>query len=342
MQRIKFICFALTLLLGACSISSKKNVERLTLRPSSVIQDSMFTQMPGVLLLCPPYLVWEDPFNSEHFLHVVDITAKKEIGVMGEIGRGPKEFITPVSFQSIGHKVFTLDLNQHKQAYYSVDSLVAGKEPFIPCPLDAIKDCFITVQIAENDFISISPRGEHLFQWIHPDSSVTYFGKCPIKEILSPDENDQARTGDLEYNPCNNKLVYSAKRIPYFALYEKQGDTFQLVREKTSSKRSYEIKNDRFHFFNDQQTPSEIVLTKDYIIALQQDEDTELPRQERTSGIRDFSKVPNTILVYDYEFNLQKIINMSMPILRITGNCDSNTLYAVGIDLDFCILTYEI
>ncbi len=33
---------------------------------------------------------------------------------------------------------------------------------------------------------------------------------------------------------------------------------------------------------------------------------------------------------------------MSMPIPRITGNCDSNTLYAVGIDLDFCILTYEI
>lgn len=33
---------------------------------------------------------------------------------------------------------------------------------------------------------------------------------------------------------------------------------------------------------------------------------------------------------------------MSMPILSVTGNCDSNTLYVVGIDLDFCILTYEI
>ena len=84
------------------------------------------------------------------------------------------------------------------------------------------------------------------------------------------------------------------------------------------------------------------MLTKDYIIALQQDEDTELPRPEHTNGIRDFSKVPNTILVYDYEFNLQKIINMSMSILRIAGNCNSNTLYAVDIDLDFCIFTYEI
>ena len=44
---------------------------------------------------------------------------KKEIGTMGLIGRGPKEFITPLSISSIGNKIFTYDLNQNKQAYYS-------------------------------------------------------------------------------------------------------------------------------------------------------------------------------------------------------------------------------
>lgn len=33
---------------------------------------------------------------------------------------------------------------------------------------------------------------------------------------------------------------------------------------------------------------------------------------------------------------------MSMPIPRITGNRNSNTPHVVGIDLDFCILTYEL
>jgi hypothetical protein len=33
---------------------------------------------------------------------------------------------------------------------------------------------------------------------------------------------------------------------------------------------------------------------------------------------------------------------MGMPILRIETKGNSNTIYAVGIDLDFCIVTYEI
>ena len=44
---------------------------------------------------------------------------------------------------------------------------------------------------------------------------------------------------------------------------------------------------------------------------------------KQTGGIRDLSKVPNTIFVYDYNFNLKKIINMSMPILRIAAKGDS-------------------
>ena len=58
---------------------------------------------------------------------------------------------------------------------------------------------------------------------------------------------------------------------------------------------------------------------------------------KQTGGIRDLSKVPNTIFVYDYNFNLKKIINMSMPILRIAAKGDSNTLYAIGIDLETTI-----
>ena len=48
------------------------------------------------------------------------------------------------------------------------------------------------------------------------------------------------------------------------------------------------------------------------------------------------------VIVYDYDFNLKKIIDMGMPILRIETKGNSNTIYAVGIDLYFCIVTYEI
>ena len=130
-MKTKILLYSLCLLTLITCKSGSTEIERLTLSPSSTIQDSLFTQLPGSLILCNNYLVWEDPFNPNYFLHVVDINAKKEIGTMGLIGRGPKEFITPLSISSIGNKIFTYDLNQNKQAYYSIDSMLANKDPFI-------------------------------------------------------------------------------------------------------------------------------------------------------------------------------------------------------------------
>lgn len=322
----------------ACK-SGSTEIERLTLSPSSTIQDSLFTQLPGSLILCNNYLVWEDPFNPNYFLHVVDINAKKEIGTMGLTGRGPKEFITPLSISSIGNKIFTYDLNQNKQAYYSIDSMLANKDPFILLPPLPIEDCLDIVQIAEGEFISTHPQNEQLFQWIHQDSTVSFFGKSPIKEKLKDYYN--SRQGTLFYNPYNQKLIYSARLFPYIALYEKEGNNFQLKWEKISSKNFYEIKNGNIHFIEEAQVPHEIILTKDYIITLEKEENTPTPTK-RTAGIRDLSQVPNTIFVYDYDFNLKKIIDMGMPILCIETKGNSNTIYAVGIDLDFCIVTYEV
>lgn len=338
-MKTKILLYSLCLLTFIACKSSSTEIERLTLSPSSTIQDSLFTQLPGSLILCNNYLVWEDPFNPNYFLHVVDINAKKEIGTMGLIGRGPKEFITPLSISSIGNKIFTYDLNQNKQAYYSIDSMLANKDPFILLPPLPIEDCLDIVQIAEGEFISTHPQNEQLFQWIHQDSTVSFFGKSPIKEKLKDYYN--SRQGTLFYNPYNQKLIYSASLFPYIALYEKEGNNFQLKWEKVSSKNFYEIKNGNIHFIEEAQVPHEIILTKDYIITLEKEENTPTPTK-RTAGIRDLSQVPNTIFVYDYDFNLKKIIDMGMPILRIETKGNSNTIYAVGIDLDFCIVTYEI
>ena len=338
-MKTKILLYSLCLLTFIACKSSSTEIERLTLSPSSTIQDSLFTQLPGSLILCNNYLVWEDPFNPNYFLHVVDINAKKEIGTMGLIGRGPKEFITPLSISSIGNKIFTYDLNQNKQAYYSIDSMLANKDPFILLPPLPIEDCLDIVQIAEGEFISTHPQNEQLFQWIHQDSTVSFFGKSPIKEKLKDYYN--SRQGTLFYNPYNQKLIYSASLFPYIALYEKEGNNFQLKWEKVSSKNFYEIKNGDIHFIEEAQVPHEIILTKDYIITLEKEENTPTPTK-RTAGIRDLSQVPNTIFVYDYDFNLKKIIDMGMPILCIETKGNSNTIYAVGIDLDFCIVTYEI
>lgn len=340
MKSKKYILHLFCILAFYACKNSSPEVERLTLHPSSIIQDSLFTQIPGSLFLCNRYLVWEDPFHAKHFLRVVDINAKKEIGTVGTIGRGPKEFITPQSNMAIGNNIFTFDLNQDKQAYYSIDSLILGKDPFIPCSYHDINNCLNVIQINKHEFISLHPHDKYPFHWIHADSSISFFGENPIKEKLN--DYFTCRQGYLKYNPDKKVLIYCANHFPYIALYEKKDSTFQLKWEKTSPKKYYEIEKGKVHFLNNYETPNGMAITKDYIIVLQQDENEKLPPKKRTGGIRDFSKIPNTIFVYDYEANLKKIIKMDMPILRIEGDYNSNTLYAVGIDLDFCILAYEI
>ena len=238
MKYYTFLWLYCILTFSACKNNSSK-VEHLSLTPSSIIQDSLFTQMPGALILCGDhYLVWEDPFNPEKFLHIIDINTRREIKAIGEIGRGPKEFITPVPIKSIGNKIFTYDLNQTKQAYYSIDSLLVMKDPFILLPPLPIEDCLDIVQIAEGEFISTHPQNEQLFQWIHQDSTVSFFGKSPIKEKLKDYYN--SRQGTLSYNPYNQKLIYSARLFPYIALYEKEGNNFQYLL-KTFMKSKTEI-----------------------------------------------------------------------------------------------------
>lgn len=65
-----FLWLYCILTFSACKNNSSK-VEHLSLTPSSIIQDTLFTQIPGALILCGDhYLVWEDPFNPEKFLHI--------------------------------------------------------------------------------------------------------------------------------------------------------------------------------------------------------------------------------------------------------------------------------
>ena len=97
--------------------------------------------------------------STQNFSACCRYNCQKGIGVMGTFRRGPKEFISPVLFQSIGHRVFVLDHNQHKQAYCSIDSLAAVKEPFISLSLDSIK-----ISSPYRYIISFPPHGEHLFQ----------------------------------------------------------------------------------------------------------------------------------------------------------------------------------
>ena len=76
-----------------------------------------------------------------------------------------------------------------------------------------------------------------------------------------------------------------------------------------------------------------MVLTKDFIVAIQRDYEND--RTSETAVLKDLSLLPQTLFVYDYDGKLHKIINFKVPITSIAGDIKTNTIYAIYADPDF-------
>lgn len=75
------------LLLVACSCANEsRKVERISMEVS-VVSDSIESMMPGELLVYDDYAVWNDPFNGDEYIHVLDLLTGKEIKIYGRIYR---------------------------------------------------------------------------------------------------------------------------------------------------------------------------------------------------------------------------------------------------------------
>lgn len=337
-KNIIFIFITVLILCMACQ-NKNNHIERVDIK-FETITDSLFSRLPGKLILCDPYLVWQSGFATDTFLYIVDIKEKKEIGKMGIIGRGDKEFTTPVLGQTFGNKILVYDDNIAKQAFYSIDSLLQGKEPFTRLPEMPVSGCTQLIQMDDSTFVTLQPDQKQPFQIIKNNKSYSSFGEQPIKEDIY--NGYDIFQGALVFDPYNQTLLYSARRFPYLALYEKEEDSFKLKWEKKFPVR-YSVKDRKLTLDKENKSGlSTIIMVKDYIVTLEKDEQTAPIVKKPTSGIRDLSQLPYTMFLYDYDFNLKKIINLNMPLLRITGNSLSNTVYLIGLDGSYSIVKCEV
>ena len=130
MKRISIFLFLIAL--ASCK-SSSLDVERISLKPQ-ILHEGLYTMLPGAMLLCDNYLIWQDGFATDTFMHVVDLRNNQEVGKMGKIGRGAEEFITPNLIGNYGKYVVVADDNSPQYALYSIDSLLEHKNPYISKP----------------------------------------------------------------------------------------------------------------------------------------------------------------------------------------------------------------
>lgn len=316
-----------------CSCSSKDaEVQRITLQ-SQILNDELITTMPGDLLLTDNYLVWSDPFSRDYFVHVHSASTGEELGVMGKVGEGPKEFVTPmINRYCVDNKIFAVDANGKNVGYLSIDSLINGQEPY--CKLSDREQKMKMEKMDHELYINTTDDGSETYFRTIMNGQESFWGAYPIPEM-------KVRVGIYEsYDPVEGLFVVSSFSFPYLALYKKENSTFTLQWERKSNNENYIITDDDIVFDRKIRGAQDVCMSKDYIITLERDRERD-PMDESTVG-RNISKSPRTVFLYDYTGRLLKIVDLGMPAMRIAAGRNSNTLYIIGGNPDYVLAKYEL
>lgn len=319
------------LILIAFISSCKGNKEKAVIETSSefeVLNEELLTNFPGGIYLLDKGVVWFDPFSKELFLHYMDKDTGAEISSFGNIGQGPNEFVSPVISDIIwNNNLYVSDANGNNKGYFSLNKQEEDDATFIKLTKEdsLIRSKGYNIRLENNVYIGINKENENGPYKLYGQEE-TYFGKYVL-----PNEKKHSNT-ILLYNSDKQLLISGSTAVNYFSCYKKEKDNFNLVWENRENY-EYNIKDGRVAFDRSKKGIFDMAVTKDFIVAIQRDYEND-PTDESKVG-RNIGKLPQTLFVYDYDGNLIKVINYNVPVGRITGDINTNTIYAIYAEPDF-------
>lgn len=338
------ICLLVCLFLSlfSCSRNANQDVERVDVT-LQVVSDDLITSMPGALLVYENELIWEDA-TSEGSIHVINRKNGEEIKEIQLRGEGPEEVVTPGISWAPDRKFIVYDYNGAKQIFISLNEL--SKSEVVKKEVLALDNQFRglkPIRLVDHQTVFVASDSPLPF-WQVSDSIVFPFGHYPLVEAKDIDNKFEVLQGEVVYNPYTGRLLHSIDQLAYMALYKWTDGKFVLDREKEISKIDYSLSGKRLIVKDiPKHAPTAIAITKDYIISIERDEaNTSLSVPKGTGVGRRFSKAPQTVFVYDYDLNLKKIVDVGMPVFRIAADCSSNEVYLIGVNPEFCIVTFKI
>lgn len=331
MKSVNNYLLIFTFVLMSCN-SGQQDVIRISNPQYSVITDSIYARLPGDILYQNGLVYWWDPFSGEDFLHVVDVETGKEVTRFGNIGQGPTDFTLPMFSLSPTNGLYVNDTNKDLEILYQWDnqndSLVMAFDKYENDPNSVRISC-----IDETTKVLLCPENDRIFNVIKKNAGSIHFGNRPVTDSLI--NAYDVFQGCLGYNPYRKQLVYSCISFPYIAVYGHNSWTDWTLLSEQKAVQEYRVVENELNFNSDASYGStEMALTKDYIVLLKFDFEIEdyIKRDEIGTVA---AKMPRSLFVYDYELNLEKIINFSFPVIRLCGDPETDTIYAIIVNPEY-------
>lgn len=335
---IGYFCVSCSHMVG--TPPDKKNAEVERMQPVvTTFYDSLYTSFPGNIVVTDDYLVWTEPMSAENFLHIIDKQSRKEIKALGNLGNGPHDFTTPCIDKGGEDELMVYDLHKNLKLTIHPDSLQSDDSIGISFgKLYSVKGNILRrLKLTDEHDLFFIPDAPSPFG-ISQGKQIYYSGKHPIENSkISQRSRFNRFQGAVVYNMARGLLLYSTFSFRYMALYKKEGVTLRLVKETTPPEYSVHDGNIKFEEKGNVGV-SEIALTKNYIATAEYlDKDVSHKDMRRQSYV-----LPRYICLYDYTMQLKKILNVDKPIMRISGNSDSDTIYAIVENPDYTIVEISV
>lgn len=311
-------CFII-LLLSGCSEKEKK-VMRETITPEIIIEDLMMIRDP--YFLCTDkhiILSSRDNIPGDKFLKVYDLNGTL-LDEGGMIGNGPNELNNPRVFLYNENSVFVWDMNLPTAFIYEIDKDGKLTEQPVKHPF-SVREIISVQTDKKSNFIVYNPKNEDILTVCSSDgTTIMSGGKLPFPESIK--EKDYYYQGEIIYNRYNQNLFLFLRQIPYAAIYKIDDSGITLIHEKMLGPKNYTIADNKMRIETQENCFTDCCFTKDYIVSLKNDPDYTGNDHSRTSPKR------HVATLYDYEFNMKKIINLQMVRNRFIAKGNDNTFYA--------------
>lgn len=334
-MRIYNALLVVFILATSCSKNKTNEIERSAITVDVVSRD-IETVMPGQLIRSENFILWTDPFNAENIVHVLNPVSGYDIKQLVSVGGAPNEFATPQIVNYPNNCLLVYDLNADKQIVFSLDSVVQNKQAVLKKTTQSLKNITRFIPLNEQQSISFDPTQKQPFAFATNGQNDT-FGKLPFLEKTN--DSYIYFQGEIAYHPKRECVVYTTFLFPYIAVYQKEKSRFQLYKESLFSDECF-VSGGKLSYNKQIRGVGDLALTFDYIVTLERDRKMD-QTDEETVG-RDFTKLPHTVFLYDYDLNLVKILDLGMPILRLAASPQNNQLYAIGVNPDFVLIKCEL
>ena len=292
--------------------------------------------MPGTILYQDGMVYWDDVTSSENIIHAVDVKKKTELVAFANRGEGPNDFTAETLSLCPDGGIFLNDSNKPLEILYQVNRS-DGSVVFTSNKYEHHSGATSLLHLNDGSTLFLCPRLDKLF--LTTDGHA--FGERPIKDEMN--NAYDVFQGQIAYHSERKVLVYCNLVFPYLSVYKHSGNGNWSLSKELKGDWDYTVNEGTLRFAPDSKKGAmELALTDDYIVLLQRDTEVEGVLSNKEKRGRNMASLPHSLFVYDYDLKLKKIINMPFPMLRLCGDADTNTVYAMSVNPEFELISIDL